>query len=224
MAEVNINNRNRTQATKQMEEQGQANPSLAATRTTGRGQQGSSLARRGAFAPSIFSLNPIEMLVMSPFELMRRLTDEMDRSFENLNRSRSINGSETAIWSPAVEVFERDNNLIVRAELPGLEKDNVKVEVTDDGLIIQGERKCEHEDRQEGFYQTERSYGQFYRLIPLPEGANLDQVKAQFTNGVLEISVPIPESQGQRRNIPIESGQTPAGQTTNEQTQTATGG
>jgi HSP20 family protein len=141
---------------------------------------------------------------------MRRFTDEMDRAFENwgLTRNWGFGGGEPAFWSPAVEVFERDNNLVVHAELPGLSKDDVKVEMTDDGLVIQGERKREHEEKGEGFYRSERSYGQFYRLIPLPEGANADQATAQFENGILEVSVPVPESQRRRRTIPIGSGGT----------------
>ena len=96
--------------------------------------------------------------------------------------------------------------MIVRAELPGLNKDDVKVEVTDDGLIIRGERKQEHEEKGEGFYRSERSYGQFYRLIPLPEDVNTDQVRADFSNGVLEITVPVPERQQRRREISIGAG------------------
>jgi HSP20 family molecular chaperone IbpA/Arc/MetJ-type ribon-helix-helix transcriptional regulator len=87
--------------------------------------------------------------------------------------------------APAVEVRERDGNLVVSAELPGLNKDDVKVEVTGDGLVIQGERKREQEEERGGVHRSERSYGSFYRSIPLPEGANIEQAKAQFNNGVL---------------------------------------
>jgi HSP20 family protein len=155
---------------------------------------------------------------------MRRFTDEMDRAFENFGLAR---GGELARgfggegrWSPAVEVFEREGHLVVRAELPGLKSEDVKVEMTDEGLIIQGERKREHEERGEGFYRSERSYGQFYRLIPLPEEANAEEAKAEFNQGVLEVSVPVPQTQRRRRNIPIGGGQAQGGQ----QMKTATGG
>lgn len=171
-----------------------------------RGQSGG-IERRGSYTPSVFSLSPRDFFNSNPFELMRRFTEEMDRAFEGWGLSRgNWPGNEATLWSPAVEVFERGNNLIVRAELPGLNKDDVKVEMTDEGLIIQGERKREHEEKHEGFYRSERSYGQFHRMIPLPEGANADQAKAQFEHGVLEISVPIPESQRRRRTIPIGEG------------------
>ncbi len=73
-------------------------------------------------------------------------------------------------------------------------------------LVIQGERKEEHEEKKEGFYRSERSYGQFYRLIPLPDDVNLDQVRADFNNGVLEITVPVPQTQQRRNEIPIGVG------------------
>ena len=115
---------------------------------------------------------------------------------------------------------ERDGNLVVSAELPGLNKEDVKVEVTADGLIIQGERKREHEEDRGGVHRSERSYGSFYRSIPLPEGANIEQAKAQFNNGVLEVRVPIPKSQQKTRQIPIEAGEErkPVGSQTGQQT------
>jgi HSP20 family protein len=189
--------------------------------TSGRaGRQGGGMERRGAYAPSLFSLSPREFLSASPFELMRRFSEEMDRAFEGFGMSRGMGGGgEMMRWAPAVEVFERDNKLIVHAELPGLNKDDVRVELTDEGLVLQGERRREHEERNEGFYRSERSYGHFYRLIPLPEGVDPEQVRAQFRDGMLEVVMPMPEAQSRRRSIPIE---TTGGQGT--QTQAATGG
>src|SRR4029434_4314598 len=131
----------------------------------GQGQWGG-MARRGAFAPSMFALSPSAVLSMSPFELMRRFTDELDRAFEVIGLARGAGGGEIEMWTPSVEVFERDNNLVVRAELPGLDKDDVKVELTDDGLVIEGERKREHEERLEGGYRSEIEYGRFFRVAP----------------------------------------------------------
>jgi HSP20 family protein len=163
-----------------------------------------SLARREAFFPSWVSRSPSDVFSMSPFSLMRWFTDEMDRIFERSGWRGSPYG-ELAPWTPAVEVTERDGNLVVCAELPGLNKEDVKVDVTDEGLVIQGERKREHEERHGDVYRSERSYGQFYRAIPLPEGANVDKARAQFNNGVLEVTIPIPESHRRRqREIPVE--------------------
>lgn len=163
-------------------------------------QRRGGLAQRGGLLPSLFSLSPREFFSASPFELMRRFTDEMDRAFGAFGLRRGEEG----LWSPAVEVLERDGKLLVRAELPGLNKDEVRVEVSDDGLIIQGERKREHEEQREGFYQSEWNYGHFYRQIPLPEGAKAEEARAQFNNGVLEVSIPVPETQSKRRQIPID--------------------
>jgi HSP20 family protein len=108
-----------------------------------------------------------------------------------------------ALWSPAIEVREHDGKLEVVADLPGIKENEVKVEVTDQGLVIQGERKREHEEKREGYYRSERSYGQFYRVIPLPENADLEQARAEFYNGELRVSVPVPERQQKTRQIPI---------------------
>src|SRR5262245_24265499 len=157
----------------------------------------------------LLSLSPREFITASPFELMRQFTEEIDRVFANfgVGRWHGAGSLESTSWSPPIEVFERGNELVVRAELPGLSKDDVKVEITNDGLVIEGERKSEHEDTRKGYYRSERSYGQFYRLISLPEGANVDQIKAQFNSGILEVSIPIPEGAKKRRQVPITSGE-----------------
>ena len=102
-----------------------------------------------------------------------------------------------------MEVRERDGSLEICAELPGLSKDDVKVECRPEGIAIEGEKKREHESHEGGFHRTERSYGHFYRMIPLPEGADVDKAKAEFKNGVLEVRVPIAQEKKKGRQIPI---------------------
>lgn len=162
-------------------------------------QRGGEVQRRGAY-PSLFGMRPGELLQSNPFALMRRMTEEMDRWFEGRR------GGEVSPWTPAVEVTEHEGKLEVIADLPGINENDVKVEVTDEGLVIQGERKREREEKGERYYRSERSYGQFYRLIPLPENANLDQARAEFRNGELRVSVPVPERKPSTRQIPISSG------------------
>jgi len=152
------------------------------------------------------SRGPEELFTANPFTLLRRLTEDMDRMFSDALGGREHTGRESEGWAPAVEVRERDGQLVVSAELPGLNREDVKVEVTDEGLVIQGERRREHEEEHGGIRRTERSYGAFYRSIPLPEGANIEQAKAQISNGVLEVRVPIPEAKQRTRQIPIEAG------------------
>ena len=145
-----------------------------------------------------------------PFALLRQMTSDLDRMFETSQfpfrwpfvRSHT---REEMSWMPEIDVFEKGNRLITKIDLPGLKKEDVKVEVTDGHLAISGERKTEAEEKKEGFYRCEREYGRFYRAVPLPEGVKLDDVKAAFADGVLEVSVPLPvKSEATVRNVKIE--------------------
>lgn len=151
--------------------------------------------RMSAFLP-FTPFTPYEVFAGGPFQLMRRMMEEMDRLVEAMK-----------LWSPAIEVVRRDGSFVIRTELPGLGKENVKVELTPDGLLIQGERKEEHAEEQEGVLRSESRYGRFSPTIPLPDGANTEQANAQFNNGVLEVTIPVAEEKSQRRQIPIHEGQ-----------------
>jgi HSP20 family protein len=111
------------------------------------------------------------------------------------------------MWTPELEIFHRNSELVIRADLPGLTKDDVKVDVSDNQVIIEGERQRQHEEEREGVFRSERSYGRFYRAIPLPEGVIADQAKATFKNGVLEVTIPAPPEQARRgRRLEISEG------------------
>jgi HSP20 family protein len=133
-----------------------------------------------------------------PFNVLRQMTAELDRMFERPAwpslRWPLFRGpvSETATWFPQIDVFEKDNRLVTKVDLPGMKKEDVKVEVTEGHLAISGERKSEAEEKKEGYYRCEREYGSFYRAVPLPEGVKIEDVKAMFADGVLEVSVPLP--------------------------------
>lgn len=175
-------------------------------------RQQSGIAQRGAEFPSLHFRDPSDLFNMNPFALMRHFNQEVNRAFGDTSNQ---------IWSPAIDISERDGKLMVHADLPGMKQDDVKIEVIDDQLIIQGERKREHEENRQGFRRSERSYGSFYRSIPLPEGANVDQTQAQFNNGVLEVSIPVPEGQQRkRRQIPIGTGAQNAQQNTQQKAET----
>jgi len=145
-----------------------------------------------SFRGSLFGVNP--------FALMRQFIEDMDRVFIQAPAVAP------AAWSPAIEVREREGKLLVTAELPGVKKDDVKVHVDGKTLVLEGERIEEKEEKREGYYHSERSYGQFYRSILLPEGANTDQVAAHFNNGVLEVTVPLPEAKQKPKDVPIQEG------------------
>jgi HSP20 family protein len=152
---------------------------------------------------------------------MRRFSEEMDRIFEDFGYGRSWPGLWSSggggltprsefgrtVWSPQIEMLERGNQLVVRADLPGLKRDDIKLEVADNCLTIEGERRHETEEKQEGRYHSERSYGRFYRCIELPKGVDAGSVNATFRDGVLEVTMPRPpsESAGGRR-IEIQEG------------------
>lgn len=133
-----------------------------------------------------------------PFAMLRDMTSEFDRVFDESSWPTfrwpflRVKPVFEGAFSPAIDVFEKDNRLVTRVDLPGLKKEDVKVEVTEGHLAISGERKTEVEEKKEDFYRAERQYGSFYRAVPLPEGVKLDDVKATFNEGVLEVSVPIP--------------------------------
>jgi HSP20 family protein len=134
-----------------------------------------------------------------PFALLRKMTAELDRAFEEADwpafrwpSLRTLEPFAPAIWAPKVDVFEKDNRLVTRVDLPGVKKEEVTVEVTDGHLALSGERKREKEEKKDNVYRTEREYGSFYRAVPLPEGVKLEDVKATFADGVLEVSVPLP--------------------------------
>jgi len=143
----------------------------------------------------------------NPFGMMRRLVEQMDRMFEDFGFGGGLSpriqvgrsGFGESVWAPDVDIFERDGNVVVRADLPGLKRDEVQVEIRDGALAISGERRHEQERREGSWYRTERSYGRFYREVPLPEGVDLEKAQAMFEDGVLEVTMPAPPARGARR-------------------------
>jgi HSP20 family protein len=167
------------------------------------------IARREQFSPA--------GATTSPFSLMRRFSEEMERLFGDFSLGGSfapgfgrdlgtLANLETSTWLPQVEVFERNGKVNIRADLPGLSKDDIDVDITNDAIVIRGERHQEKEENEEGYYRSERTYGSFYRQIPLPSGVNREEAKATFRDGVLEITMPAPARQQQSRRIEIGEG------------------
>jgi HSP20 family protein len=159
--------------------------------------------------------------VANAFGALERLADEMDRVFDDFGLGRSwlaprwnrnwpgasLRGAD--LWAPQIEVHQRNNEIVVRADLPGMKKEDVSIEVTDNDITISGERRQEEESERGGIYRSERSYGSFCRTIPLPDGAMTDQARATFTNGVLEIAMPAPPPETRGRRLEIREGNEP---------------
>jgi HSP20 family protein len=151
--------------------------------------------------------------ILSPWDLMRRMTAELDRlvtadAGTTATTRRNASGAATrddaddllrADWVPRLEIVQRDNAIVARVELAGLTPDEVDVSVQDGMLTISGERKIENREQDQGVMRTERAYGTFFRAIPLPEGADEDNISATFRDGVLELNIPISEPARGRR-------------------------
>lgn len=148
-----------------------------------------------------------------PFGLLREMTDSMlDEPWTLFRWPRLEMASPDApFWAPKVDVVTKNNQLIARVDLPGMQKNDVLVEVTDGHLVLSGERKKETKEEKDNVYREEREYGSFCRTIPLPKGVKAEGVKASFANGVLEVTVPLPaaSTEANGRKIPIEDA-TPA--------------
>lgn len=128
------------------------------------------------------------------------LQREMDRLFEDFFRR----GGLPIRWGPAVDVMETADSVIVKAELPGIESKDVDISVSGDTLTIKGEKKEEREEKGKSFYRAERSYGSFCRTITLPADVEAEKAKADYKNGVLEITLPKSEKVKAKR-IPIKT-------------------
>lgn len=185
----------------------QRSTQLATSQTGERGGRQTDLARRSVL-PSVSSLllDPLGFFDDDSFSIMRRMQREMNRVFGQAGLDASKRGDDflSTAWVPATEIAFRDGNLVVSAELPGLTEKDVKVEVNDNFLIIQGERKIEQQEGDGDVRRTERRYGEFYRAIALPEGADAEHARAEFQNGVLHVTIPVPQAQKNVRQIPVE--------------------
>jgi HSP20 family protein len=146
-----------------------------------------------------------------PFAFLNDLEAEMERfwrrpwAFWSNPLSQPFRGfiPASVTWAPRMDVYEKDNTIVFKAELPGLKKDDVQVELEGEDLIIRGESKAENEVKEGDYYRSERSFGSFYRRMPLPSGVT-EQIQASLKDGVLEVSVPKPtETKSETRKIAV---------------------
>lgn len=128
-----------------------------------------------------------------PSRELDSLQSDMNRLFDGFFGGRQANGSTHRRWIPPMDLVETEDELILRADLPGLGEDDVEIEIRDGVLTVTGERKAEHEEKSEGFYRVERAFGSFSRSLSLPRGIDAGEVSAAFERGVLEVRIPKPE-------------------------------
>jgi len=126
-----------------------------------------------------------------PFKDLLTLRERMNRLFEEAfpfrTEEREFIGS---TWVPAVDIYEKDNELVLTAEVPGVKEDDIEIKIEDNTLILKGERKFERETKEENYHRIERSYGSFYRSFTLPDYVDQDKIRAEYENGVLRIVMP----------------------------------
>lgn len=129
-----------------------------------------------------------------PLRELDSLQGEMNRLFDGFfgTRQGTRNGGGLSRWIPAMDLVEGGEDIVLRADLPGMSEDDVAIEIKDSVLTVSGERKSEHEEQGESFYRAERAFGSFSRSLTLPDGIDPDAIKASFTNGVLEVRIPKP--------------------------------
>jgi len=129
---------------------------------------------------------------LDPFRDLTSIQERMNQIFEDaLARTRGRDeGLRTGMWTPAVDIYEKNDTVVVKAELPGVERDQISVEVKDGILTLRGERKFERDVKEESYHRVERSYGTFLRSFSLPVSVDQEQVKATFRDGVLEVELP----------------------------------
>ena len=143
-----------------------------------------------------------------PARELNSLQSEMNRLFNTFfDTPTGGNGGGLRRWVPAMDLVETDDHFVLKADLPGLDANDVSIEVEDKVLTLSGERKVEHETSKEGFYRLERSSGQFRRSLTLPEGVDADKIEASFDKGVLEVRIPKPEERKPRK-VQIGVGET----------------
>ena len=138
-----------------------------------------------------------------PFRELASLQNEVNRlfntAFDTPTAAGGGNGGAARRWMPAMDLVETGDHFVLRADLPGLGEDDVKVELEDNVLTVSGERRSEHDTQKEGYHRVERAFGTFSRSLTLPDGVNPEAVEANFDRGVLEVRIPKPEERKPRR-------------------------
>ena len=144
---------------------------------------------------SLIRWDPLRAIrTWDPFEELRTMQREMDRLFDRFSGAeRPGEAGHFGLWMPSIESYTKDGKLIIKAELPGVDPKDLDVSVTDRELVIKGERKAEKDEKGKEYTYREISYGSFERRYLIPDGAKTDELKAKFVDGILEISVPVPE-------------------------------
>jgi len=126
-----------------------------------------------------------------PFEGLTRWFDDLDSWFDDDFFTETLERK----WAPAVDIEEKDGKYLLKADLPGLKKEDIHLELHDGYLTLKGERKSEHEEKKENYHRMERTYGSFQRSFRVPESVTEKDIKAKYHDGVLEMTIPAPKEE-----------------------------
>ena len=141
------------------------------------------------------------------------LQSEVNRVFDAFFGGSAGGGAVARRWVPAMDLVETEEHLVLRADLPGMSRDDVTIEIKDGVLTVAGERKAESEEKSEGYYRVERAFGSFSRSLTLPDGIDAETVDAEFSEGVLEVRIPKP---AERKPHRVEIGESAVNGTATE--------
>lgn len=133
----------------------------------------------------------------NPLREMTSLHNQLNRMFDSpfFRTGRSDEDISFSLWNPAVDLYEKDDRFVIKAELAGVDKDNIAIDLKDGVLTLSGERSEDNEVKEDNYYRKERTCGKFRRAFALPAQVDSDKIKAEFKNGVLQIEIPRPEGQ-----------------------------
>ena len=130
---------------------------------------------------------------------------DFDRFFEDFDPSQGLarRAGEKA-WQPAVDIFEDEKEIVIKADLPDVKEQDIDVRVEDGQLTLKGERKFEHEEKKDNYHRVERRYGSFQRTFGLPENVDAEKIVAKYDKGVLKVTLPKVEKPKNARTIPVK--------------------
>ena len=139
-----------------------------------------------------------------PFRDLISIQDRMNRLFEQtLSRSRGEEGAAAATWTPAVDIYETVDTIVIKADLPGVVREDIEIQVDDNTLTLKGERRFSKDVQEESYLRIERTYGSFHRCFTLPATIRQEKIRAVCRDGVLELALPKGEGSKPKR-IAIE--------------------
>jgi len=143
----------------------------------------------------------MNLVKWNPWRELPALHNRIDRLLEDpfFGIGRPAGEDTPGMWNPAVDLYEKDDHYIIKAELPGIDKDDINVDLKDRVLTLSGERSYDNEVKEENYYRRERSFGKFQRAFTLPVDVDAEKIKAEFKDGVLQIKVPKPENKKAKR-------------------------